>query len=101
VLELPDERLPEPVEVAAYFVVAEALVNVVKYAGAAEATVRARRLNGHLLVDVTDDGMGGADPTRGTGLRGLSDRVAALDGRVEVRSPPGVGTCVHVELPCG
>jgi signal transduction histidine kinase len=101
VLELPDERLPEPVEVAAYFAVAEALVNVVKYAGAGEATIRARRLDGHLLVDVTDDGTGGADPSRGTGLRGLSDRVAALDGRVEVRSPPGAGTCVHVELPCG
>jgi len=100
VLELPDERLPEPVEVAAYFAVAEALANVAKYAGAGEATIRARRRNGHLLIDVTDDGMGGADPSRGSGLRGLSDRVAALDGRVEVRSPPGTGTCVHVELPC-
>lgn len=101
VLELPSERLPEPVEVAAYFAVSEALVNVAKYSRAREATVRAERLNGHLLVEVTDDGIGGADPGRGTGLRGLSDRVAALDGRVEVRSPPGAGTCVRVELPCG
>ncbi|MBA2294408.1 MAG: histidine kinase [Actinobacteria bacterium] len=97
----PRERLSEPVEAAAYFVVSEALTNVAKYARATEATVSAVRANGRLTVEVRDDGVGGADAAGGSGLRGLADRVAALDGRFALESPPGGGTCVRVELPCG
>ena len=93
-------RLPEHVEVAAYFAVAEALTNIAKYARASEATVRVRRSDDRLIVDVGDDGVGGADAANGSGLRGLADRVAALDGAVWVDSPPGRGTRVHVEIPC-
>ena len=96
-----DGRLPEPVEIAAYFVVSEALANVAKYAGATEANVALRRANGSVTVDVTDDGVGGADAARGSGLRGLADRVAALDGTLSVESPPGRGAHLHVEIPCG
>ena len=95
----PRERLPAPVEAAAYFVVAEALTNVVKYAKASEARVTVERLNGHAVVEVADDGVGGADPGRGSGLRGLADRVAALDGRLELRSPDGAGTVLRAEIP--
>lgn len=97
---VPSERLPEPVETAAYFVVAEALTNVVKYAQATHAEVSVERGNGTLLVEVRDDGVGGADPATGSGLRGLADRVAALDGRLEVSSPGGSGTLVRAEVPC-
>jgi signal transduction histidine kinase len=96
-----EERLPGPVESAAYFVVSEALTNVAKYARASHATVRVRRENGRVSVDVTDDGVGGADATRGSGLRGLADRVAALDGTLSLDSPPGDGTRLHAEIPCG
>jgi len=96
-----DERLPGPVESAAYFVVSEALANVAKYAGASQATVRVRRLNGRVTVDVTDDGVGGADAARGSGLRGLADRLGALDGTLSLDSPPGRGTRLHAEIPCG
>jgi signal transduction histidine kinase len=96
-----DGRLPEPVERAAYFVVSEALANVAKYAQATEAAVAVRRVNGVVTVDVTDDGIGGADVTRGSGLRGLADRVAALDGTLAVESPAGAGTHLHAEIPCG
>jgi signal transduction histidine kinase len=98
--QMPAERLPAPVEAAAYFVVAEALTNVVKYAGASTAAVRIRRNGSYAVVEVHDDGVGGADPTIGTGLRGLADRLAALDGRLEVHSPPGEGTTVRAEVPC-
>jgi signal transduction histidine kinase len=98
--QMPAERLPAPVEAAAYFVVAEALTNVVKYAGASTAAVRIRRNGSYAVVEVADDGVGGADPTIGTGLRGLADRLAALDGRLEVHSPPGEGTTVRAEVPC-
>ena len=98
-VEVPRARLPHPVEAAAYYVVAEALTNVVRYADASQATVSVARANGHAVVEVVDDGVGGADPSRGSGLRGLADRVAALDGRLEVDSPPGVGTRVRVEFP--
>ena len=91
--------LPAPVEAAAYFVVAEALTNVVKYADASHARVCVSRHNGHALVEVADDGVGGADPGRGTGLRGLADRLSALDGRLEVDSPPGAGTVLRAEIP--
>jgi signal transduction histidine kinase len=94
-----DERLPDPVEVAAYFVVSEALANVAKYAQATHATVEVRRVNGSVRVQVTDDGIGGADVSEGSGLRGLTDRVAALDGTLELESPAGRGTRLHAEIP--
>jgi signal transduction histidine kinase len=93
-------RLPGAVEIAAYFVISEALANVAKYSRASAATVALGRANGHATVEVTDDGIGGADPARGSGLRGLVDRVAALDGTLTVHSPPGRGTRLHVEIPC-
>ena len=96
-----DGRLPEPVEVAAYYAVSEALTNVAKYANATRADVAVRRENGTLTVDVSDDGIGGADAARGSGLRGLADRVAALDGTLSVDSPPGRGTHLRVQIPCG
>jgi signal transduction histidine kinase len=98
--EMPPERLPAPVEAAAYFVVAEALTNVAKYAGASKAAVSIARADGYAVVEVSDDGVGGADPASGSGLRGLSDRLAALDGRLEVHSPPGAGTTVRAKVPC-
>ena len=99
VVEVPGERLPEPVEVAAYFVIAEALTNVVKYANASAATVAVRRTDGHACVEVRDDGVGGADPGRGSGLQGLADRVGALDGSLALDSPPGSGTTLRAEIP--
>jgi PAS domain S-box-containing protein len=92
------EPLPGPVEAAAYYVVAEALTNVAKYADASAVQVRAERQNGRVLVEVSDDGVGGADP-RGSGLRGLADRVEALDGRLEVESSVGAGTKVRAVIP--
>jgi signal transduction histidine kinase len=94
------ERVPEPVELAAYFVVSEALTNVVKYASASRASIRLERENGNVLVEVTDDGVGGADASRGSGLRGLADRISVLGGKLEVASPPGRGTKVIARLPC-
>jgi signal transduction histidine kinase len=99
VTSLPPGRLPPPVEAAAYFVVAEALTNVAKYADASEARVHVSRSNGHAVVEVADDGVGGADPGRGSGLRGLADRVSALDGRLAVESPPGAGTVLRAVIP--
>jgi PAS domain S-box-containing protein len=93
------ERPRQPIEAAAYYVVAEALTNVVRYAGCPEARVTVERLNGQLRVEVADDGCGGADPKSGSGLRGLADRVEALGGRLDVRSPAGAGTVVRAELP--
>jgi signal transduction histidine kinase len=98
--ELPDERLPEAVELAAYFVVAEALTNVAKYSEASYATVHVDRDNGRVVVEVADDGIGGADPGRGSGLRGLADRIAVLEGRLEVESEKGEGTTVRASIPC-
>jgi signal transduction histidine kinase len=94
-----DGRLPAAVETAAYFVISEALTNVSKYAEATAAEVSVRQANGHVVIDVRDDGKGGADPTSGSGLRGIADRVSALDGVLEVESPPGRGTLVRAELP--
>ena len=93
------ERLPDAVEAAAYYVVAEALTNVAKYAQASVAHVRVSRHNGRALVEVSDDGVGGAVAAAGSGLRGLADRVAALDGTLEVESPPGGGTLIRAALP--
>jgi signal transduction histidine kinase len=93
-------RLPAAVETAAYFVVAEALTNVTKYAHAEHATVRVERIDGQLLVEVADDGVGGASAAEGSGLRGLSDRVAALNGTLELSSPRGSGTRLRAQLPC-
>jgi signal transduction histidine kinase len=96
---VPEEPLPEAIEAAAYFVVSEALTNVVKYAHASQATVSVSRNNGHAVVEVADDGIGGADPDRGSGLRGLADRVSALDGSMELDSPAGSGTRLRAEIP--
>lgn len=95
-----DGRLPEPVEVAGYYVVSESLTNVSKYANASAATIEVSQTNGLLLVEVADDGIGGVDTERGTGLRGLADRVEALGGRLRVWSPAGGGTRVRAEIPC-
>ncbi|MEU7971710.1 sensor histidine kinase [Micromonospora sp. NPDC049089] len=97
--DLHDE-LPEIVDTTAYFVVSEALGNVARHAQATRADVRLTRIGGDLVVEVTDDGHGGADPAQGTGLTGLADRVAAVDGRLLLSSPPGGPTVVRVELPC-
>ena len=97
--EVPEKPLPEPIAAAAYFVVAEALTNVVKYAHASQATVRVSQYNGHAVVEIADDGIGGADPTLGSGLRGLADRVSALDGSMQLDSPAGAGTRLRAEIP--
>jgi PAS domain S-box-containing protein len=97
---VPAERLPEPVEVAAYFVISEALTNVARHAPAATLVeIDVARRDERLVVEVRDDAGGGADPAGG-GLRGLADRIAALDGSLEVLSPAGAGTTIHAELPC-
>ena len=93
------ERLPEPQEVAFYFVAAEALANVAKYAGATHVEIRVRDTGGGAWLEIADDGVGGASPDGGSGLRGLRDRVEALGGRLRVESPPGVGTTVRAQLP--
>lgn len=94
-----DDRLPEPVEAAAYYVVAEALANATKYAQASVVRVDLGVRDGRLRVSVSDDGIGGADPARGTGIIGLTDRVLAQDGRMTVDSPAGQGTTLRAELP--
>jgi PAS domain S-box-containing protein len=96
----PEERLPAPVEAAAYYVISEALANVAKYAEASAVAVSVTRRNGRAVVEVADNGVGGADPTRGSGLRGLVDRVEALDGVLEVESRPGAGTRIRAQIPC-
>ena len=93
------DRLPPQAENTAYFVVAEALSNVAKHSGASQARVSARVERGTLIVEVTDNGRGGADPTHGSGLTGLADRVAAAGGRMLLSSPPGGPTLLHVEVP--
>jgi signal transduction histidine kinase len=101
-VEVPMEgRLPEPVEVAAYYVVSEALANAAKHANASAVHVEARTADGRLHLSVRDDGVGGAELGRGSGLVGLADRVQALGGTITVRSPAGQGTTVRVELPIG
>jgi signal transduction histidine kinase len=99
VLAAPLERLPDQVEAAAYFVVSESLANVAKHAQATSATIRVERQDAALVVEVADDGVGGARLDSGSGLQGLEDRVGALDGRVELESPPGAGTRLVARLP--
>ena len=98
-LTVYDARLPPGVEAASYYVVAEALTNVAKYADASEARVSVTSNDGRVVVEVADDGVGGADAAEGSGLRGLADRVAALDGTLVVESPTGKGTIVRAEIP--
>jgi signal transduction histidine kinase len=98
-VDLP-ERPPEPLEVAAYYLIAEGLTNVAKYAEAESAKIAIMRENGSLIVELTDDGKGGADPANGSGLRGLADRVEALGGRLKIWSPEAGGTRLRAEIPC-
>jgi PAS domain S-box-containing protein len=98
---VPPERLPPAVEAAAYYVISEALANVAKYAEASAVEICVTRQNGRAVVEVADDGVGGADPTRGSGLSGLVDRVEALDGILKVESTAGAGTRIRAEIPCG
>jgi PAS domain S-box-containing protein len=99
VVRTPDVRLPGAVEASVYFFVSEALTNVVKHAAASSATVSIGAVNGELTVEVVDDGVGGARDTGGSGLRGLGDRVGALDGTLDVESPPGKGTLLRARIP--
>jgi signal transduction histidine kinase len=94
-----DERLPEPVEVTAYYVVAEALTNAAKYAGPSVVDVAVEVQERLLRVSVRDDGRGGADPTRGSGLLGLKDRAEAIGGTMSLQSPRGAGTSLQIGLP--
>jgi signal transduction histidine kinase len=93
------QRLPEALEVAAYYVVSEAFTNAVKHARASVIELTAHRRDGPLMLTVRDDGIGGADPSRGSGIIGLTDRVEALGGTISLVSPPGAGTMLHVQLP--
>jgi signal transduction histidine kinase len=94
-----DQRLPESVEVAAYYVVSEALTNAAKHANASRVDIEASVRDRSLRLSVRDDGVGGAEPARGSGLVGLRDRVEAVGGSIEITSPPGHGTHVVVQLP--
>ena len=98
-LDITPQRFGAALEAAAYFVIAEGLTNVIKHASTDEASLHVSRAGWNLLVEVRDDGSGGADPSRGTGLRGMDDRVEALNGTLSCSSPPGRGTRLRVELP--
>jgi signal transduction histidine kinase len=93
-------RLPERLEVAAFYLVSESLANIGKHANATSATVEVSRNDGQVVVEVVDDGIGGADTELGSGLRGLADRVEALEGRLRIWSPKGGGTRLRAEIPC-
>src|SRR3954463_3181451 len=95
-----DARLPEPIELAAYFLVSEGLTNVAKYARASTASIDVTRATGDPVVEVSDDGVGGANADGGTGLRGLADRVEALGGCLRLESPAGGGTRMRAQIPC-
>ncbi|GAA3415097.1 sensor histidine kinase [Streptosporangium vulgare] len=99
VMTLP-ARLPEVVEATAYFVVCEALANVARHSEARRATVTGRMDGARLVVEIGDDGVGGADAVKGSGLAGLADRVSVVDGRLVLSSPPGGPTLLRVEIPC-
>jgi signal transduction histidine kinase len=96
----PPEHVPRAVELAVYFVACEALANVGKYSEATAASLRLSRTATGVAIEIADDGIGGADAARGSGLHGLADRVEALDGRLLVTSPRGAGTVITAELPC-
>jgi signal transduction histidine kinase len=96
---VPGEKLPDEIELVAYFVVSEALTNVAKYASATYGSVALTRTNGDLTVEVSDDGIGGAKLDGGTGLRGLIERLTAVDGRLDIDSPPGRGTRIRAVIP--
>ena len=100
-VDVPDERFPPAIEAAAYYVAAEALANVAKYAGAtfAQVCVVEDEEEGAIVVEVVDNGIGGADPSLGSGLEGLEDRVESLDGTFSVESPAGGGTRVRATIP--
>jgi PAS domain S-box-containing protein len=100
-LSVPTDRYEEAVEKTAYYVVVEALTNIAKYARASAASVRIEGVGGRLVVEVEDDGVGGADAEGGSGLRGLADRIAALDGSFTVESASGSGTRIRAEIPLG
>lgn len=100
-VEATTERVDPDLEAAAFFVASEALTNAAKHSGATQVAVSATRVDGNLVLAVTDDGVGGASPEAGSGLEGIGDRLAALGGRLTVESPPGGGTRVLAELPCG
>jgi signal transduction histidine kinase len=95
-----ERRLPEAVEVAAYYLVSECITNVSKYARASTTTVAIRESDGRVFIEVIDNGVGGANTSGGSGLRGLADRLEALDGPLRVWSPVGGGTRVRAEIPC-
>jgi PAS domain S-box-containing protein len=99
--DVPDQRLPEPIEAAAYYLIAEAITNVAKHAHASHVAVSVRRDDGRVWVRVADDGVGGADADAGSGLHGLADRVEALHGHLRVESPPGGGTRLEARIPVG
>jgi PAS domain S-box-containing protein len=100
VVAVPDARFTAPIEATAYFTVAEAMTNAARHAAARHVEIELSRMRDHLRVEVRDDGRGGADGNGGSGLRGLTDRLAALDGRLYVSSPPGEGTVLRAEIPC-
>ena len=101
VVETPCDRLPPSIESAVYFVVAEALTNAARYATAQSVTVSVVRRHAQVEIDVSDDGVGGADPQQGSGLRGLHDRIAALDGHLDLASAASKGTTLRARIPCG
>jgi signal transduction histidine kinase len=94
------ERLPDAIELTAYFVASEALANIAKYAHATHASIRLKRNTDQITIEIADNGIGGANPSDGSGLRGLTDRVEALDGQLHIQSPPGTGTTITAHLPC-
>jgi signal transduction histidine kinase len=100
VVAVPEERFDPAIESAVYFLVSEGLTNAVRHAGASEVQIEVTQADGTLVAEVRDDGSGGADGAGG-GLRGLADRLAALDGRLTVVSPAGAGTLLRAEVPCG
>jgi signal transduction histidine kinase len=100
ITEVPSRRFPAAIEATAYFVVSEALANVAKHAGAGSAQVTVCQRTGRLIVRISDDGTGGAQPESGSGLRGLADRVASAGGTLSIDSPPGAGTRLEASIPC-
>jgi signal transduction histidine kinase len=100
VAAVPENGLPQEIASAAYFLACEALTNAVKHALPSRVTIRAEQTNGSLVISVEDDGIGGADAAKGSGLRGLADRVESYGGRLQVESRSGQGTRIVGELPC-